>query len=363
MKVLSVVGTRPNFVKVGPVHSAFESEPSVDHQMIHTGQHYSPEMNNIFFKELELPPPSVYLGLGGGSHAVQTAKIMVAVEEYLVANPPDVLMVYGDVNSTLASALVASKLGIPVVHVEAGLRSGDRTMPEELNRIATDSLSDLLLVSEPDGMRNLLASGYAQDSIEYVGNVMIDSLRRFRSIADGSTVLERLGLSDKGYVLSTLHRPATVDNRDGLTRVLDIFDSISGKPILFPVHPRTKHNLEIFGLADRVSETNGIILVDPVGYLDFLRLQMGAEVVLTDSGGIHEETTELDVPCLTLRPNTERPVTISSGTNELVPPDPQMIRDHVARIRAGEWKTSTEIEGWDGLAGERVARAVISRFA
>lgn len=255
---------------------------------------------------------------------------------------------------------VAAKQHIPLVHVESGLRSGDRTMPEEINRLVTDAISDLLLVSEPDGMVNL--AGPPEDKVVYVGNVMIDSLMRFRARAADSKVLVENGLLTGAYVLATLHRPATVDNKVGLSKVLDILGGIADKPILFPIHPRTRKNLASFGLQGRVDAMANLRLIDPIGYIDFLRLQMDAELVITDSGGIQEETTFLNVPCLTLRPNTERPVTVSSGTNELLPLDAELVADRVAKIRAGEWKQAQPIEGWDGRAGERVIRAVLERF-
>ncbi|MFT4606324.1 MAG: UDP-N-acetylglucosamine 2-epimerase (non-hydrolyzing), partial [Rhodothermales bacterium] len=361
LNLLSVVGTRPNFIKVGPVHWAAAKLPTkVSHQILHTGQHYSPEMSDIFFRQLGLPEPDVYMGLGGGSHAEQTAKIMVAFEEHVSANRPDVLLVYGDVNSTMACALVAAKQHIPLVHVESGLRSGDRTMPEEINRLVTDSISDLLLVSEPAGMANL--AGLPEETVVYVGNVMIDSLMRFRARAEDSNILEEQGLQKGNYVLATLHRPATVDNKAGLSKVLDILGEVAEKPVLFPIHPRTRKNLATFGLQARVDALANLRLIDPIGYIDFLRLQMDAELVITDSGGIQEETTFLNVPCLTLRPNTERPVTVSRGTNELLPLDAEIVADRVAKIRAGEWKQGQTIDGWDGRAGDRVISAVLERF-
>ncbi len=361
INVLSVVGTRPNFIKVGPVHwAAADRATEISHQILHTGQHYSPEMSDIFFRQLSLPEPDVYMGLGGGSHAVQTARIMEAFEAYAMGNRPDVLLVYGDVNSTMACALVAAKLHIPIVHVESGLRSGDRTMPEEINRLVTDAISDLLLVSEPDGLKNL--AGVPSHKIAYVGNVMIDSLVRFKARAMASSALDDLALKKGEYVLSTLHRPATVDDAEGLSKVLDIFDRIAQKPIVFPIHPRTRKNLDLFGLGPRVEALDNLRLVDPVGYIDFLRLQMDAELVVTDSGGIQEETTFLNVPCLTLRPNTERPVTVSLGTNELLPLDADLVADRVGKIRAGDWKEAQPIDGWDGRAGERVVEAVVGRF-
>jgi UDP-N-acetylglucosamine 2-epimerase (non-hydrolysing) len=360
--ILSVVGARPNFVKIGPIAAAFLKRESVSHRVVHTGQHYSPEMSDIFFRQLELPQPDAYLQVGSGTQARQTAQIMTAFEEYVLARRPDVVLVVGDVNSTLACSLVCSKLQIPIVHVEAGLRSGDRGMPEEINRLVTDAISDLLLVSEPDGLANLKREGVPDAKIRYVGNVMLDTLVRLRKRALESPVLTEFGLTERGYVLATLHRPATVDTQEGLAAVLEIFDCVGDTPIIFPVHPRTRKNFGRFGFDGRLASMTSLKLVDPIGYLGFLRLMMGAEFVLTDSGGIQEETTFLDIPCLTLRPNTERPVTVTKGSNQLMPLDAAAVSEAIATIRAGTWKHSQAIEGWDGKAGERIAEAVLERF-
>jgi UDP-N-acetylglucosamine 2-epimerase (non-hydrolysing) len=320
LKVINVVGARPNFMKAAPVveemkRRAHEFAPL----LVHTGQHYDREMSEAFFRDLSLPEPDVYLGVGSGSHAQQTALVMTSFEPVLERERPDWVVVVGDVNSTLACALVAVKLGIRVAHVEAGLRSRDRTMPEEINRILTDQLADLLLTPSQDADRNLLAEGIPRERIRFVGNIMIDSLFANLKRAETSRAREELNVAGADYAVVTLHRPSNVDERDTFNRILCALEEITTRlPIIFPVHPRTRLALREFGLEARVERNPALRLVEPLGYLDFLRLYSGASLVLTDSGGIQEETTALGIPCLTLRENTERPVTVELGTNKIV---------------------------------------------
>ena len=351
MKLTCVAGARPNFMKVAALLEAFRPRLSLEARLVHTGQHFSPEMSRVFFDELALPQPDAYLGIAGGSHAVQTAEVMKAMEAELVAQRPDLLVVVGDVNSTLASALVASKLGIPVAHVEAGLRSFDRAMPEEINRIVTDVLSDYLFVSEPSGVVNLRVEGIPDKRVFLVGNVMIDTLLRFRDRADDSTILSHLGLTAKQYAVVTLHRPSNVDEPEQLRRLVAVLRETARQlDVVFPVHPRTKNQMDEVGM-----DATGVRCIPPVGYLDFLRLQRDARIVLTDSGGIQEETTTLGVPCLTLRENTERPITIEEGTNRLVGTDPAAILRAVEETLAQSPPESRTPTLWDGRAAERIA--------
>lgn len=355
MKVLNVVGARPNFMKVAPLHRAMLASGVIESRIVHTGQHYDERMSDIFFRQLEMPKPHVYLGVGSGSHAQQTARVMTAFEEVLLDEKPDLVLVVGDVNSTLACALVAVKLHIPVAHVEAGLRSGDRTMPEEINRIVTDSIADLLFVTEQSGLDNLEKEGVPSEKVHFVGNVMIDSLVHFREKAAETTVLADLDLEDKPYVLMTMHRPATVDHQEGLELVLETIERMAADiHVVFPIHPRTRSRFEEFGLKDRLDAITNLTLTDPIGYLEFLRLMEQATVVVTDSGGIQEETTYLRVPCITLRDTTERPVTIDLGTNRLMELDPPAIQSEVAMLAREGCPSSTVPPLWDGHASERI---------
>lgn len=352
--ISAVVGARPNFMKIAPILDEVRRRPRVQARLIHTGQHYSPEMSETFFKELGMPAPDVNLEIGSGTHTAQTAQIMMRLETEFQENRPDLVLVVGDVNSTVAAAMVAAKLAIPVAHVEAGLRSFDRTMPEEINRLVTDVLSDYLFASEPSGVANLLAEGVPKKKIFLVGNVMIDTLLRFRDKAAQSNVLDRLGLNRGSYCVATLHRPSNVDDAAQLAALIRLLSDVAKRlPVVFPVHPRTAARIQNAGLP-----TDGLILSPPLGYLDFLRLTSEARLVLTDSGGIQEESTILNVPCLTLRENTERPVTIEQGTNQLVGTDP-------ARI----WKATLEAldtpprppkapDLWDGRASVRILDCV-----
>ncbi len=356
--VVHVVGARPNFMKVAPVMRALAAR-GIAQRLVHTGQHYDARMSEVFFHDLALPQPDVHLGVGSGSHAEQTAKVMLAFERTLAELPrPDWVLVPGDVNSTLAAALVASKLGLAVAHLEAGLRSHDRAMPEELNRIATDHLSSLLLTPSPDADANLAREGIPAERIERVGNVMIDSLLAALPLARERAVPEQLGFAQGTYAVLTLHRPSNVDHPATLGGILGALSELARElPVVFPVHPRTRARLAAPELA---RAADALRLQEPLGYADFLSLLLGARLVLTDSGGLQEETTALGIPCLTLRETTERPITIREGTNALVGTDPARILEAAARaLRGGVRGRCPDL--WDGRAGERVAKALLAR--
>ena len=347
MHVFHIVGARPNFMKVAPVMNALKTRKHVVQTLVHTGQHYDANMSDVFFEQLGIPAPDVNLAVGSGTHARQTSEIMTRFEPVLLERRPDLVLVYGDVNSTVATALVCAKLGVRVGHVEAGLRSFDRTMPEEINRLVTDQLADLLFTPSEDGDVNLQKEGIAAEKIFRVGNVMIDSLVKLLPAAQ---LQNRNGLPER-YALVTLHRPANVDDSIILKRILQSLLEVSHDlSVIFPAHPRTRKRIADFGLhADQLQ------ILDPLSYLEFLAMQSRATVVITDSGGIQEETTYLGVPCLTLRENTERPITVSLGTNVLVGRDPEKLRSELARILAGQAKKGTIPPLWDGHAGERIA--------
>jgi UDP-N-acetylglucosamine 2-epimerase (non-hydrolysing) len=352
-KVLSVVGARPNFMKVGPIHRALSTKKNIESIICHTGQHYDEKMSKVFFEDLEMPKPHIYLGVGGGSHAEQTGKVMIEFEKEVIQLKPDLVLVVGDVNSTLACSIVAKKLHIPVVHVEAGLRSFDREMPEELNRLVTDSISDFFFVTEDSGEKHLLNDGVDPAKIHFTGNVMIDSLVYFKEKASKSKVLEENGLTPGEYLLVTLHRPSNVDSIESLTTLAEILNAVAGKiKIVFPIHPRTLNNLKKNNLS---IENENIILLEAQGYLDFLQLMQNSKGLLTDSGGIQEETTFLNIPCLTLRDNTERPVTVDLGTNILLPLDKELILENLEKVISGNWKQGQIPRLWDGKAAERMA--------
>jgi len=353
LRILCIVGARPNFMKIGPVVGALE-RAGVDTRLIHTGQHYDEAMNDRFFADLGLPRPEVNLEVGSGSHAQQTAEIMVRFEPVADRLAPSAVLVVGDVNSTIACALVAAKKGIPVAHVEAGLRSYDRTMPEEINRILTDQLSDFLFTTERDAKANLVREGIAPEKIFFVGNVMIDTLLANRDRAKPLP----LGL-DGGHVLVTLHRPSNVDDPNTLARLVGCLEEMAQeRPVVFPVHPRTQSKLDAAGLTQRLVQA-GVVLLPPQGYLEMLGLMKAATVVVTDSGGIQEETTALGVPCLTVRENTERPITIDEGTNTLVGIDPGAILSAFRETLATGGKAGRVPELWDGRAGERIAAILV----
>lgn len=349
--VLHVVGARPNFVKAAPVLRAIRQH-GLQQTLVHTGQHYDRNMSDVFFTELEIPDPDFNLEVGSGSHATQTADIMRRFEPVALEQKPDIVLVYGDVNSTVAAALVSSKLLIPVAHVEAGLRSFDRTMPEEINRIVTDRISDLLFTPSEDGDRNLIREGVSPSAIHRVGNVMIDSLTR---LLPAARAYEKNACAEK-FALVTLHRPSNVDNSKSLEKIVRTLGQISRTmDIVFPVHPRTRQRIAEFGI-----DAQRLHLLEPVPYIEFLSLQTRAAVVITDSGGIQEETTYLGVPCLTLRANTERPITVEKGTNVLVGEDPSQLPSEVEKIALNQGKKGAIPPLWDGRAGERIAAVLAS---
>lgn len=360
-----VAGARPNFMKLAPVVRALRHEPSVSFRVVHTGQHYDEAMNDVFFTELGIPQPEVHLDVGSGSHGTQTARILERYEAHLLQRRPAGTVVFGDVNSTVACALAAVKLGVPVAHVEAGLRSFDRSMPEEINRLLTDAIAHLLLVSEPSGVVNLKHEGVPDDRIHLVGNVMIDTLRARLPAAREQDTARRLGLQGQPYGLVTLHRPSNVDDPDTLRRLLEVLHELARElTLVFAVHPRSRAAAERAQVAHLLTEDRrGLLCVTPLPYVDTLSLMSGARVVLTDSGGLQEETTVLRIPCLTLRENTERPVTLQLGTSRLVGNDPDRIRSAFASVLSGDWPPGEDVPLWDGHAGERVARCLAEWMA
>ncbi|HMT81063.1 MAG TPA: UDP-N-acetylglucosamine 2-epimerase (non-hydrolyzing) [Azonexus sp.] len=350
-----VAGARPNFMKIAPIVRALQAHGGLAFKIIHTGQHYDREMNDVFFEELGIPQPDVFMGAGGGSHAQQTAKIMVAFEELCQAERPDAVLVVGDVNSTLACSIVAKKLNIPVAHVEAGLRSGDRTMPEEINRLVTDSISDWFFVTEPSGVEHLRREGKPDSAIHYVGHVMVDNLLyQAEKLTDADPSSFEISANipvDRSYGVVTLHRPSNVDDPVMMAQIGGALREISTElPLIFPVHPRTRGNLEKFG----VDLGPNVTLVGPQAYMAFLSLWKDALVVLTDSGGLQEETTALGVPCITIRENTERPVTVDEGSNVLAGTDPVRIVAEARKVLAGKGKQGRRPQLWDGKAAERI---------
>jgi len=357
-RIFLIVGARPNFMKMAPLYFVLARTQNVDPVIVHTGQHYDYAMSQAFFEDLELPEAHHFLGAGSGSHAEQTARVMIEFEKVLAADHADLVVVFGDVNSTLACSLTAKKLLIPVAHVEAGLRSFDETMPEEINRRVTDTISDLLFTPSADGDANLIAEGIEEQRIHRVGNIMIDSLVTILGRIDRdqeTDILRRLNLDRGGYALVTLHRPSNVDDPESLRQILEYLNDLAGRvPVIFPMHPRTRKNIETFGIDLPLRET--LQMIDPVRYREFIVLEKDAKFILTDSGGIQEETTYLGLPCLTLRPNTERPVTISEGTNELV--DLATVAEKSQRILDGDWKTGRAPALWDGRTAERIARVI-----
>lgn len=355
INILNVVGARPNLMKMAPLVEEMGAYPGICQTLLHTGQHYDANLSQIFFDELGIPKPDVYLGVGSGSHAEQTARVMFAFEKILLESRPDVVVVVGDVNSTLACAITASKLWIPVAHVEAGLRSFDRKMPEEINRIVTDALSDFLFTTSRDADLNLQREGISAEKIYFVGNVMIDTLNKHRARAQQLETPTKYGLKPNGYALLTLHRPSNVDKPAVLGKILKALTAIQQEiPIMFPAHPRTLQRFEQFGFQSELENARGLQLVKPLGYLEFLDLMIHARLVLTDSGGIQEETTILNIPCLTLRENSERPITITQGTNELVGTDTQRIISATRSILAGHGKVGRMPELWDGHTANRI---------
>lgn len=364
VKILSVVGARPNFVKIAPLIREMQKYPDIISILVHTGQHYDMRMSGQFFQELRIPLPDISLEVGSGSHAYQTAEVMKRIEPVLEEQRPDFVLVVGDVNSTLAAALTAVKLQIPVVHVEAGLRSFDRTMPEEINRLATDAISDYLFVTEESGKQNLLNEGTPPEKIYVVGNVMIDSLEESRGLWQNSTIHRQLGLAKGSYGVITLHRPSNVDEASKLSGVVGALAEIAKElPLIFPVHPRTQRQLETVNeefsfssLSDKNDDAlrRGILCIEPLGYLDFLALTANARIIFTDSGGVQEESTILGIPCLTLRDNTERPVTVTHGTNKIVGSSPEKILEEARRVLTNSQPTQIQPPLWDGKASQRI---------
>lgn len=349
--ILHVVGARPNFMKIAPLMDAIRAEPRFRQVLVNTGQHYDEKMAGGFFRELNLPVPDRDLGVGSGTHAVQTAKVMVAFEQACLEIKPDLVVVVGDVNSTMAASLVAAKLLIPIAHVEAGLRSRDRAMPEEINRIVTDRLADLLLTPSRDGDENLLAEGVPAERIRFVGNIMIDTLQRHLPLATFERIRDRVPVKERHYAVLTLHRPSNVDNRDTFAGIVEALREIARSlPIVFPVHPRTRARLAEFDFAAGLDQ---LILTEPLGYIDFLSLTSNARIILTDSGGLQEESTALGIPCLTLRENTERPVTITEGTNRLVGTKTADILSGFTAAMASA-PAARRPELWDGHTAERI---------
>ncbi|MBN2789807.1 MAG: UDP-N-acetylglucosamine 2-epimerase (non-hydrolyzing) [Candidatus Delongbacteria bacterium] len=364
LKIINVVGARPNFMKIAPIHNLMLRTEGIEPYLVHTGQHYDEKMSKVFFEDLGMPEPDVYLKVGSGSHAVQTAKIMMEFEKVVLEQKPDIVLVVGDVNSTVACTLVAVKLGIKTVHVESGLRSYDNRMPEEINRLMTDVVADYLFVSEESGLENLKKEGVPDSKVFHVGNVMIDSLINNIEAADHSDIMKTLGVEKEDYVLVTLHRPSNVDDEVNTKILIDTLKEVSKKlKIVFPIHPRTLKNLEKFGIMKGFSDNERIILTEPLGYLDFMKLMKESKLLLTDSGGIQEETTYLGKPCLTLRENTERPSTITQGTNILIPElNKEVILNHVDDIISGRVKKGTVPKYWDGRTAERIVEILLNSY-
>ncbi len=355
MRIINIVGTRPNLMKIAPLMEAYADAPGIEPILVHTGQHYDDNMSDLFFRQLGIPEPDLNLGVGSGSHAVQTAEIMKAFEPVARERDPSAVVVVGDVNSTIACGLVAAKLGIPLAHVEAGLRSFDRTMPEEINRVLTDAISDLLFCTEQSGVENLRREGVAEERIHLVGNLMIDTLLQHRARAAQSPILGDLGLASGRYAVLTLHRPSNVDDPETLGRIWDALEALQrDMPLVFPAHPRTRRRMAEFGLSPRIDALENLRVLEPLGYLDFLQLMACARLVLTDSGGIQEETTVLEVPCLTLRENTERPVTLEAGGNQIVGSDPGRILAAYQKIVDGQTGSGATPPLWDGRAAGRI---------
>jgi UDP-N-acetylglucosamine 2-epimerase (non-hydrolysing) len=363
LKIINIVGARPNLPKIAPLMREMQRHPEIEPILVHTGQHYDAALSDIFFRQMGIPAPHVNLEVGSGSHAAQTAEVLKRIEPVLIEHKPNLALVVGDVNSTIAVSLAAAKLGIPVAHVEAGLRSFDRSMPEEINRILTDALADYLFVTEEDAIQHLLKEGRPRETIYLVGNVMIDSLRHFLPIAERSPIGDDLGLKNgvgwQRFGVLTLHRPSNVDSTEKLAELLGAIDSIAAEvPVVFPVHPRTQQRLAQAGIKTHPQ----LKLIPPVGYLDFLCLLSKATLVLTDSGGIQEETTALGVPCLTLRENTERPITISEGTNLLIGTDPPKILAAAQQVLRGKGKPGGIPPFWDGHAAERIVDVLLKNL-
>lgn len=359
MNIINVVGARPNFMKIAPIIAAMRGIPEINPILLHTGQHYDDTMSKTFFSDLNLPEPDIYLGAGSGSHAKQTADIMIKFEQAIVNERPDMILVVGDVNSTVACSLVAAKLHIPIAHVEAGLRSFDRSMPEEINRIVTDALSDLLFTTCENANENLKKEGIPEQKIHFVGNVMIDTLLQHKKKAQGSKIRESLGIDGKPYAVLTMHRPSNVDDKDGLNSIFKALRRLAKEiQIIFPVHLRTKENIKRSGYENELISIENLILSEPLGYLDCINLVTNARFVMTDSGGLQEETTVLGIPCLTLRNNTERPITVLEGTNTIVGNNPDTIVKEGINILKHGGKVGRIPTLWDGKASERIVNII-----
>jgi len=356
-KILLIAGARPNFIKIAPLINELKNS-NIEFTLVHTGQHYDYNMSKVFFDDLGIPEPDIHLNVGSASHAVQTANIMIEFEKVILNESPRLVVVVGDVNSTLACALVAKKLNIKIAHVESGLRSFDQNMPEEINRILTDQISDLLFTTEISAEVNLKREGIDHNKIHFVGNIMIDSLVRNIKLVRDTNNYKKYGLEKGQYALVTIHRPSNVDTKEDLSRVVKMLDYIQEKlKIFFPIHPRTLKNLKKFNLENELKKSN-IILSDPVGYLDFLNLMVNSKMILTDSGGIQEEASFLKIPVLTLRENTERPVTIEEGTNELIGNNIDKFKNHIDKILSDTYKKGKNIEKWDGETAKRIIKII-----
>jgi UDP-N-acetylglucosamine 2-epimerase (non-hydrolysing) len=360
-KVISVVGARPNFMKVAPIDRAFKKYSDIiEHIIVHTGQHYDHKMSAAFFQDLNMPEPKYFLNVGSGSHSVQTAKVMVEFEKVCLEVKPDLVLVVGDVNSTIAATLTAVKLGIKVAHIEGGLRSRDRSMPEEINRIATDAICNYCFTTEPVAMENLINENYPKDNIYYVGNTMIDSQVYALPMTKNSNVLLSNDLKPKEFVLVTIHRPSNVDEPEQLKMLLDVFNYLSkSRKVIFPIHPRTLKNISAFGLNHIIENNKNILFLEPLGYIDFLSLMKDADFIMTDSGGIQEETTALKIHCLTIRTSTERPITTEIGTNILVYPNFDNITNAIDNMLTITRKKGSVPEMWDGKTGERITSIIV----
>jgi len=363
MTVFNVVGARPNLVKIAPLLQEMSAHRDIVPLLVHTGQHYDERLSDLFFRQMGIPQPDVSLGVGSGPHGWQTAEILKGIEQSLLQYRPDLVLVVGDVNSTIAATLAAAKLGMAVAHVESGLRSFDRRMPEEINRLLTDTIADHLFVTEEDAIHNLVREGRSRDHIYFVGNVMIDALRRFLPVAQQSKIGEELGLAEgdqwRDFAVLTLHRPSNVDSTEVLENLLYTIQQVSKHlPVIFPIHPRTQSRI----LKTQLNPDSQLRFIQPVGYVDFLCLLSHAKLVLTDSGGIQEETTALNIPCLTLRENTERPVTVREGTNEVVGMDAAKIGAAVEMVLAGKWKSGRLPPLWDGMAAKRIVETLRQLF-